>query len=72
MAFILQKVIIIKNYYKIIFFNKMIQSIIFFLFGVYIGQEFGTNIPNVRQKTIEIWKELERTKFFGILEKKNK
>lgn len=48
----------------------MIQSIIFFLFGVYIGQEFGTNIPSVRQKTIEIWKELERTKFFGIFEKK--
>jgi hypothetical protein len=49
----------------------MIQSVIFFLFGVYIGQEFGSNIPNVRQKTIEIWKELERTKFFGIFDKKS-
>lgn len=50
----------------------MIQSLIIFLFGIYIGQEFGNNIPNVRQKTIDIWKELEKTKFFGLLDKKYK
>ena len=31
----------------------MFQSIVSFLFGVYIGQEFGNNIPNVKNKTIE-------------------
>ena len=49
----------------------MIQNIISFIFGVYIGQEFGNNIPNVRNKSIEIWKELEKNKFFGLLENKS-
>lgn len=45
----------------------MFQNIICFLFGIYVGQEYGNTIPNVREKSIEVWKELERTKCFGLL-----
>ena len=43
----------------------MFQSIVSFLFGVYIGQEFGNNIPNVKNKTIEVFKEFEKTEFYS-------
>lgn len=43
----------------------MFQSIVSFLFGVYIGQEFGNNIPNVKNKTLEMLKEFEKTEFYS-------
>jgi hypothetical protein len=50
----------------------MFQSIVSFLFGVYIGQEFGNNIPNVKNKTIEILKEFEKTEFYSNYIKRDK
>jgi hypothetical protein len=43
----------------------MFQNIISFLVGVYVGQEFGQQIPNVKDKTIEIYKEFQKTEFFN-------
>ncbi len=42
----------------------MLQSIMSFLLGVYVGQEFGNNIPNVKNKTIELLHEFEKTDFY--------
>jgi len=42
----------------------MFQNIISFLVGVYVGQEFGQQIPNVKDKTIEIYKEFQKTEFY--------
>ena len=43
----------------------MFQNVISFLFGVYIGQEFGPQIPNVKEKTIEIYSEFKKTEFYN-------
>jgi len=42
----------------------MFQSIVSFLLGVYVGQEFGNNIPNVKNKTFELLQEFEKTDFY--------
>jgi hypothetical protein len=43
----------------------MFQNIISFLFGVYIGQEFGQHVPNVKDKSFELLKEFEKTEFYN-------
>lgn len=39
----------------------MIRYIIIFLTGVFVGQEYGDVIPNVRLKTIEMYREFKKT-----------
>ena len=43
----------------------MFQNIISFIIGVYIGQEFGQQIPNVKEKSIEIFSEFQKTEFYN-------
>ena len=43
----------------------MLQNIISFLIGVYVGQEFGQQIPNVKDKTTELCKEFQKTEFYA-------
>ena len=42
----------------------MLQNIISFLVGVYVGQEFGQQIPSVKDKTIEVYKEFQKSEFY--------
>jgi hypothetical protein len=44
----------------------MFQNIISFLFGVYIGQEFGNHIPNVKNKSVELFREFQKTNFYSM------
>ena len=51
----------------------MIQNICSFIFGVYIGQEFGTYIPNVKNKSIELFNDFKKTELYkNYLDNKNK
>ena len=43
----------------------MLQNLFYFILGLYVGQEFGTNIPNVKNKTCEIYKEFQKTEFYN-------
>lgn len=45
----------------------MIRIVGVFLLGVYIGQEYGTNIPNINKKSIEIIEVLKQTEIYGML-----
>lgn len=40
----------------------MIQNIICFVFGMYLGQEYPNEIPNIREKTLEFLKEWNEKK----------
>ena len=40
------------------------KNIIIFLFGVYIGQEFGETIPNVKKKSVEMYDNFIKTDFY--------
>lgn len=45
----------------------MIRIIGVFLLGVYIGQEYGKDIPNVNKKTLEIMQLFRNTEIYGML-----
>lgn len=45
----------------------MIRITFVFLLGVYIGQEYGNNIPNVSKKSLEIFELFKNTEIYGIL-----
>lgn len=45
----------------------MIRITFVFLLGVYIGQEYGNNIPNVGKKSLEIFELFKNTEIYGIL-----
>ena len=47
----------------------MYQIVCSFLFGVYIGQEYGKNIPNVKDKTSEILDEIKKSELYKKLTK---
>ena len=38
-----------------------------FLLGVYIGQEYGNDIPSVNKKTLEIIQIFRNTEIYGML-----
>ena len=42
----------------------MIQNVFSFLLGVYIGQEFGSNIPSFKDTTKKLYSEFEKTEFY--------
>lgn len=52
----------------------MMRSLFAFIVGVYVGQEYGNLIPNVRKKTLEMFEEFKYTDFYKKLseEIKNK
>lgn len=43
---------------------NLIKHTITFLFGIYIGQEYGKYIPNVKNKTVEYFTEFKKTEFY--------
>jgi Tfp pilus assembly protein PilP len=45
----------------------MIRIVGVFLLGVYIGQEYGNNIPNVSKKSLEIVELFRNTEIYGML-----
>jgi hypothetical protein len=42
----------------------MIKYIVSFVFGVYIGQEYGSLVPNVKNRTIEALKQIKESDFY--------
>jgi hypothetical protein len=50
--------------------SGVIKTIGVFLLGVYVGQEYGRTIPNVRDKTVELYSEFQKTEFYQKLTKK--
>lgn len=47
---------------------NLIKHTITFLFGIYVGQEYGKYIPNVKNKAMEYFKELKKTELYMKLE----
>ena len=51
----------------------MIQTVICFFLGIHIGQEYGNQIPNVRDMSNNLLKEFQKTDFYDIyFDKKDK
>ena len=50
----------------------MLRLIGAFLLGVYVGQEYGKQIPDVKDKTMELYSEFKRTELYKSLEEKLK
>lgn len=42
----------------------MIRTLFVFIFGVYIGQEYGNLIPNVKIKTYEVFENFKTTELY--------
>lgn len=42
----------------------MIKYTIVLLTGIYIGQEYGNNIPNVKEYTIKTYNDFTKTEFY--------
>jgi hypothetical protein len=42
----------------------MMRILIVFIAGVYIGQEYGNTIPNVKIKSYELYESFKRTEFY--------
>jgi uncharacterized membrane-anchored protein YhcB (DUF1043 family) len=40
------------------------RLLIAFVVGIYVGQEYGRLLPNVRNKTMEIFEELKNTDLY--------
>jgi hypothetical protein len=55
-----------KLFYHIII--KMFRTTLVFLFGVYIGQEYGDVLPSVKGKTYEVVEKMTQTAFYKKLE----
>jgi hypothetical protein len=43
---------------------NMIKYTVVFLLGVFVGQEYGVQIPNVKSKTVEYYNQLTNTEFY--------
>ncbi len=43
-----------------------------FILGIFIGQEYGKNIPNIKKSTIEIIKEIKKSEIYKILNDQEK
>jgi len=50
--------------------SSVLKTVGVFLLGVYVGQEYGKTIPNVREKTIELYKDFQQTEIYQKLTKK--
>jgi hypothetical protein len=42
----------------------MFRTLIVFIAGVYIGQEYGNTIPNVKVRSYEMYESLKSTEFY--------
>jgi hypothetical protein len=42
----------------------MFRTLIVFIAGVYIGQEYGDTIPSVKVKSYEMYESLKSTEFY--------
>lgn len=47
---------------------NIIKHTITFLFGIYVGQEYGKYIPNVKNKTMKYIVEIKSSDFYKKLE----
>jgi hypothetical protein len=45
----------------------MLRITAMFLLGVYVGQEYGNNIPNINKKSLEIIELFRHTEIYGML-----
>lgn len=43
---------------------NMFRSILIFAFGVYIGQEYGTTIPNIKMRTYEMFDQFSKSELY--------
>ncbi len=51
----------------------MLRYIVSFVFGVYIGQEYGVLVPNVKHKTIDMLKQIKESDFYKeVIDSKDK
>ena len=48
----------------------MLKLIGTFILGVYVGQEYSSQIPNVKYKSLELLTEFKNSEFFSLLTKK--
>lgn len=46
----------------------MLRHFITFLLGIYVGQEYGKFIPNVKNKTVEYISEFKKTELYKKME----
>ena len=53
-----------KLFYIIIIIYNMIRTLCVFIFGVYVGQEYGNLIPNVKNKTCEVFENFKTTDLY--------
>lgn len=42
----------------------MIKYTVVFLFGVFVGQEYGKQFPNVKNKSINIYNQFTKSDFY--------
>jgi len=56
--------IILYNHYYIKDNVIMIRTLCVFIFGVYVGQEYGNLIPNVKSKTYEVFENFKTTELY--------
>ena len=42
-----------------------------FIFGIFIGQEYGNKIPNIKSSTIEIIKEIKKSEIYKTINDQN-
>ena len=46
----------------------MLRTLIVFVAGVYIGQEYGNTIPNVKMKSYELYESFKAMEFYKKIE----
>lgn len=46
----------------------MIRTLIIFMTGVFVGQEYGNTIPNVKRKTYELYEYMKNTELYKKVE----
>jgi len=56
-----------------VFFKKFIymRSLVAFLLGVFIGQEYGTLIPNLKNESIKLYQQVQKNMLEHELNNKN-
>jgi hypothetical protein len=43
-----------------------------FIFGIFLGQEYGKSIPNIKKTTIEVIKEIKKSEIYRIINDQEK
>jgi hypothetical protein len=42
----------------------MLRSLVIFMVGVYVGQEYGSSIPSVKEKSYEMFEQFRTTDLY--------